>query len=77
MAEPSRTPPFLLAHHYSRTKVFRIAVASKRPSVGLGRARDNQPARIPLWPPGQHEVTTNDEPRDQPKRPEARPNQRL
>ncbi len=77
MAEPSRTPPFLLEQHYVRTKVIRTATASERPSVGPGRARDIEPARIPLWPPGQHEVPTNDEPRRQPARPETRPNQRL
>jgi len=30
-----------------QTKVIRTATASERPSVGLGRARDNEPARIP------------------------------
>ena len=62
---------------YVQTKVIRTATASERPSVGPGRARDNEPARIPLWPPGQHEVPTNGKPRCQPARPEARPNQRL
>ena len=51
-----RTPPFLLEHYYVRTKVIRTATASERPSAGSDRARDNEPARIPLWPPGQHEV---------------------
>src|ERR1700728_4275112 len=51
--------------------------ASERPSVGHGRARGNEPARIPLGPPGQYEASTNDEPRHQPARPETRPNQRL
>lgn len=54
-AESARTPPFLLEHHYVRTKVIRIATASERPSVGPDRARDNEPARI-LWPPGQYEA---------------------
>jgi hypothetical protein len=36
-----------------------------------------RPARIPLWPPGQYEVPTNDEPQHLPARPETRPNQRL
>jgi hypothetical protein len=76
-AEPARTPPFLLEHYSIRTKVIRTATASERPSVGPGHARDYEPARIPLWPPGQHEVSTNDEPRHQPARPETRPNQRL
>jgi hypothetical protein len=77
MAESPRTPPFLLDHYYVRTKVIRTATASERPSVGPGRARDNEPARIPLWPPGQYEVPVNEEPRHQPTRPETRPNQRL
>src|SRR5512139_3961448 len=77
MAEPSRAPPFLLERFYLRTKVIRTATASERPSVGPGRARDNEPARIPLWPPGQYEVRPNDEPRYQPSRQETRPNQRL
>jgi len=72
-----RTPPFLLEHYPIRTKVVRTATASERPSVGPGRARDDKPARIPLWPPGQHEVPTNGQPRCRPARPEARPNQRL
>src|SRR5262245_44281508 len=76
MAEPLRTPPFLL-EHYVRNKAIRTATASERPSVGPGRARGYEPARIPLWPPGQHEAPTNDEPRHQPARPEAQPNQRL
>ena len=62
---------------YVQTKVIRTATASERPSVGPGRARDDKPARIPLWPPGQHEVPINEEPRDQPARPETQPNQRL
>jgi hypothetical protein len=77
MAESGRTPPFLLEHNSVRTKVIRTATASERPSVGPGRARDNEPARIPQWPPGQHEASTNDEPRHQPACPETRPNQRL
>jgi hypothetical protein len=32
---------------YVQTKVIHTATASERPSVGLGRARDNEPARIP------------------------------
>jgi hypothetical protein len=76
-AEPLRTPPFLLEHFYGRTKVIHPATASERPSAGPGRARNNELARIPLRPPGQHEVRTNDEPRHQPARPEAQPNQRL
>ncbi len=67
----------LLEHDHARTKVVRTATASERPSVGHGRTRGNEPARIPLWHPGQYEVLTNDEPRDQPTRPETRPNQRL
>lgn len=39
MVESSRTPPFLLEHRYLQTKVICTATASKRPSVGLGRAR--------------------------------------
>jgi hypothetical protein len=58
-------------------KVVRVATASERPSVGPGRARGDEPARILLWHPGRHEVPTNDEPRHQPTRPETRPNQRL
>src|SRR6185436_5430537 len=72
----SRTPPFLL-EHYVRTKVIRTATASERPSVGHGRARSDELARIPLWPPGQYEVPPSDEPRHQPSRQETRPNQRL
>ncbi len=60
-----------------RTKAVRTATASERPSVGLGRARGNEPARIPQWHPGQYEVPTNEEPRHQPARQETRPNQRL
>ncbi len=60
-----------------RTKVIRTATASERPSVGLGCARGNEPARIPLWPPSQYEVPTTDEPRYQQVRPETPPNQRL
>ena len=45
--------------------------------LDLGRARGNEPARIPQWHPGQYEFLTNDEPRHQPARPETRPNQRL
>ena len=56
MAEPLRTPPFLLERSYVRTKVIRTATASERPSVGPGRARGDEPARIPLWPPGQYEI---------------------
>ncbi len=76
-AESAWTPPFPLERFYVRTKVIRMATASERPSAGLGRARDNEPARITLWPTGQHEIPTNDEPRYQPVRPETRPNQRL
>jgi hypothetical protein len=76
-AESEWTPPFPLERFYVRTKVIRMATASERPSVGLDRARDNEPACISLWPPGQHEVPTNDKPRHQPARPETRPNQRL
>jgi hypothetical protein len=39
MAEPGWAPPFLLECHYLQTKVICTATASKRPSVGLGRAR--------------------------------------
>jgi hypothetical protein len=39
MAESARTPPFLLERHYLQTKVICKATTSKRPSVGLGRAR--------------------------------------
>ena len=67
----------LLEHDYLRTKVVRAATASKRPSVGPDRTRGNEPARILLWHPGQFEVPTNDQPRHQPARHEARSNQRL
>src|SRR5882757_1630273 len=81
-AESGRTPPFparalLHTDQGYAPRVIRTATASERPSVGPGRARGVEPARIPLWPPGQHEVPTNDEPRHQPARPETRPNQRL
>jgi hypothetical protein len=74
--------PRELRHSCSSTityglKVVRVATASERPSVGPGRARGDEPARILLWHPGQYEVPTNDEPRHQPTRPETRPNQRL
>jgi hypothetical protein len=39
MVESSRTPPFLLEHRYLQTNVICTATASKRPSIGLGRAR--------------------------------------
>ena len=39
MAEPSWTPPFLLERYYLQTKTICAATASKRPSVGPGRAR--------------------------------------
>ncbi len=39
MAESVRTPPFLLERHYLQTKIICTATTSKRPSVGLGRAR--------------------------------------
>jgi hypothetical protein len=42
-----------------------------------GRARGDEPARIPQWHPGQYEALTKSEPRHQPSRPETRPNQRL
>ena len=45
--------------------------------LDLGRARGNEPARIPQWHPGQYEFPINDEPRHQPARLETRPNQRL
>src|SRR5271166_5713805 len=77
MAESARTPPFLPERYYLRTKAVRTATTSERPSVGPDRARGNEPARIPQWHPGQHEVLTNNEPRHQPARPETRPNQRL
>jgi len=74
--------PRELRHSCSSTityglKVVRVATASERPSVGPGRARGNEPARLLLWHPGQYKVPTNDEPRHQPTRPETRPNQRL
>jgi hypothetical protein len=56
MAESARTPPFLPEHYYLRTKAARAATASERPSIGLDRARGNEPARIPLLYRGQHEV---------------------
>jgi hypothetical protein len=77
MAESPRTPPFLLELRYLRTKAVRAATASERPSVGPGRARGKEPARIPHRHPGLYEVLTNNEPRHQPTRPETRPNQRL
>src|SRR5882757_5021594 len=81
-AESGRTPPFparalLHTDQGYAPQLIRTATASERPSVGPGRARGVEPARIPLRPPGQHEVPTNDEPRHQPARPETRPNQRL
>src|SRR5271155_3838344 len=77
MAESTRTQPSLLEHNYRRSKVIRTATASEHPSVGLGCAREEKPARIPLWPPGRYEIQTSDEPRDQPLRPKTQPNQRL
>ena len=80
-AAKKRRSPRGLRHscssYYLRTKVARAATASERPSVGPGRARGDEPARIPLWHPGQYKALTNDEPRHQPARPETRPNQRL
>jgi len=58
-------------------EVIRTATASERPSVGPGRARDNEPARIPLMASWPARGPTNDEPRHPPARPETRPNQRL
>jgi len=80
-AESTRTPPFLLEHYYVRTKATRPGVIRTANCIGAS-IRWNPIAhvtislpRIPLWPPGQHEVSTNDEPRHQPARPETRSNQ--
>ena len=77
-----RRSPRGLRHSCSSTityglKVVRLATASERPSVGPGRARGDEPARIPQGHPGQYEVLISDAPRHQPARPETRPNQRL
>jgi hypothetical protein len=60
MAEPSRTPPFLLEHFYVWIKILRTATALERPSLAsvarvavslrahLVETRPNQRVNVPL-----------------------------
>jgi hypothetical protein len=73
--EDSATPCSSIITYRSRQSVKQLH-RSVHP-LDLGRARGNEPARIPQRHPGQHEVLTNDEPRHQPSALQARPNQRL
>src|SRR5688500_5669696 len=75
MAEPSRTPPFLL-EHLRADKDSRTATASERPSVGPGRARDRG-LRASLYGLPAGTSPTSDGPRHRTARQETRPNQRL
>ena len=60
-----------------RIHMIRTTTAAKRPTIGPGRARDVEPARVHLWPLRQYEAPTSDEPRHRPTRPETRPDQRV
>jgi len=77
MAEPVKTPPFLARASLPADQDYpwRLCIEA---SIRWTRSHAwRKPARIPLWPGGQYEVSTNDEPRNQPMRLETRPNQRL
>jgi hypothetical protein len=52
MVESSRTPPFLLECRYLQIKATCTATASKRPSVGPGRARGEslRASSTAAWP---------------------------
>src|SRR6201999_3419856 len=76
MAEPLRPPPFLLVRQLLQTKVIRTATASRRPSIGLGRAR-GESLRASSRPTGRCKVPTNGVPRHSPACQELRSNQRL
>jgi hypothetical protein len=81
-AEPLRAPPFLLEHQCVRTKATRPGSSARQLHRSVhpldSVARVTMSLRATLYGLlASTRLTTNDEPRHSPVRPEARPNQRL